>query len=343
MIRWLFFFLGLGLLVLVFHRSSPARIAEDVASSGWVIVPFIALSAAENSLHAVSCRLCIVPEHRAAIGWGRMFLFYHLAFAINLVTPTGDVGGDIARGVAMSRHVPPAVAASSILVNKVTFSLARMFLASALAGWAIVALPMDPRSTWIIAGGSAAIFLGLVLFGVFQARGWLGPILVRVARLGGPKKAEWMRDHARELDLSLGSFYRDHRGDLARSVGYDVLGFGVGVVQRTLLLGALLGMHALPFHRLVQAGAGIWGIMNLVDMIFFFVLGRLGVREGGYEASFVAVGLPGEKGLAMSVVDRVDQLFWTLLGLGVYWAYTLRPAPPPPPPPLVAASERTPR
>ncbi len=327
MIRWLFFVAGVALLALVVHRAGPGRIAGDVASQGWVILPFILLSAAESALHALSCLRCMTPAHRGSISSVRMFLLYHLAFAINLVTPTGDVGGDVARGIAMRRHVPTAEAASSILVNKVSFSIVRILLAAGLAGAAVVGLPMDARGGWAVGLGSALTLTGLLLFGLLQARGVLGPTLVRLARAGGRKRQEWMRAHAAELDAALGSFYANHRRDLAVSVAFDLAGFLVGIVQRCFVLAALIGPGTLPPSRLLLAGAGIWGISNLVDVVFFFVMGRLGVREGGYQAAFEAVGLPGVKGLSMSVVDRVDQLFWMLLGLGVYWAYVLRPAP----------------
>ena len=341
MIRWLFFIGGLVLLALVVHRAGPSRIAADVASQGWILIPFVLLSGVESALHALSCLLCLAPAHRAVIGWGRMFLFYILAYAINLVTPTGDVGGDVARGVAMQRYVPVAEAASSILVNKVTFTITRILLAAGLTAASVVSLPTDPRVVWGVGAGSAIILTALVVFGIFQARGVLGPALVRIARLAGRQKQEWMRAHATELDAALGTFYARHRRDLAISIGFDLLGFFVGVLQRCLLLAALVGPHALPLPHLLLAGAGIWGIANLVDMVFFFVLGRLGIREGGYQAAFEAVGLPGVKGLAMSVVDRLDQAVWTILGLGVYWVSVLRAAPSPAP--LVAVPEKGPR
>src|SRR5579883_2925074 len=253
MIRWLFFVAGVALLALVVHRAGPGRIAGDVASQGWVILPFILLSAAESALHALSCLRCMTPAHRGSISSLRMFLLYHLAFAINLVTPTGDVGGDVARGIAMRRHVPTAEAASSILVNKVSFSIVRILLAAGLAGAAVVGLPMDARGGWAVGLGSALTLTGLLLFGLLQARGVLGPTLVRLARAGGRKRQEWMRAHAAELDAALGSFYANHRRDLAVSVAFDLAGFLVGIVQRCFVLAALIGPGTLPPSRLLLA------------------------------------------------------------------------------------------
>lgn len=329
-IRWTLFLSSLALLAWVVVDAGPATVGRDLAAQGWAILPFILLSGVENGLHAAACRRCIAPAFRAAVSWKRMFFLYHLAYSVNLTTPTGDVGGDVARGIAMGRWLPPAEAASSVLVNKVAFSVARMGVAGGLAALSVLAFPMKPHETWIIGLGSGLTLAALLLFALVQAKGLLGPFLVRIAALAGRPRQEWMRRHAEELDAALRSFYARHRRDLAASMGLDALGFLVGAAQRIFLLAVLLGPDVLPPGPLVLAGAGIWGITNLADMIFFFVVGRLGVREGASRAAFEAVGLSGRSGVSASVVDRIDQLFWTLLGLGTYWFVLLRPSAPAP-------------
>jgi hypothetical protein len=315
----------MALFAWVFHAAGPRQIWTDFLAQSWAIAPYIVLSGLENSLHTLSCLRCVAPPHRRAIPWWKMFLLYHMAYAINSSTPSGDVGGDVARGLAMRRHVPGVEAASAVLVNKVTFSIARMAVAAGFAGMTLVAFHLDPLRAWIIGLGSALTALALLAFAAVQARGLLGPILTRLARLAGKKAQEAMRREAAELDLRLRAMYQERRGDLLASIGYDGAGFLVGVVQRSLLVAALLGPEAGSPGRFLLFGGAVWGITNLVEMIFFFVAGRLGVREGSYQAAFEAVGLPGEKGVVLSVVDRMDQLFWTILGFGVYGYYLLRP------------------
>jgi hypothetical protein len=323
-VRWLLLLAGLALFAWVLHRAGLRQVFRDVLAQGWAIVPFIVLSGVENALHTVSCRKCVAPAYRQELPWWRMFLLYHLAYAINATTPTGDVGGDVARGIAMRRHIPGAEAASAVLINKFTFSISRMGVAAALTGLTIVAFPLKPAEAWLIGAGSALTTVALLAFAVVQARGLLGTVLSRLARVAGKKAQEWMKVHAAELDERLRTIYRDRRGDLAASMGYDALGFAVGALQRCLLVAAVMGFHTFSLGRLLLVGLAVWGITNLVDMIFFFVVARVGVREGSYQVAFEAVGLAGEKGVAVSMVDRVDQLFWTLFGLVVYWILLLR-------------------
>jgi hypothetical protein len=324
LLRWLLFLAGLFLLGWVIQRVGLRQVYQDLLAQSWAIVPFILLSGLENSLHTFSCQKCVSPAHRAALPWWRMFLLYHLAYAINTATPTGEVGGDVARGIAMRRHVPGTEAASAVLINKFTFSIARMAVAATLAGMALVAFPLDPTRAWMIGAGTFLTSLALVLFAVVQAKGLLGPVLSKMARIAGVKAQEWMKVHAAELDRRLRDIYAERRGDLVASIGFDMLGFVVGAIQRCLLVAVLLGSETFTPGRLLLVGGAVWGITNLVDMIFFFVMGRLGIREASYKVAFESVGLSGEKGVVVSVVDRIDQLFWTLLGFGVYWSYLLR-------------------
>jgi uncharacterized membrane protein YbhN (UPF0104 family) len=341
LVRWLLVLGGLILLGWVVYRAGPGRVYRDVLTQGWAIVPYILLSGLENAIHAVSCRKCVSPEHRPALPWWRMFLLYHLAYAINATTPSGNVGGDVARGIAMRRHVPATEAASAVLINKFTFSIARIAVAAALMAMTILTFRLDPAKAWLIGLGSGLTTFGLILFAVVQARGLLGPMLFRMARVAGRKAQEWMRTHGGDLDRRLAAIYRDRRGDLFASMGFDALGFVVAALQRSILIAAVLGVHEMSLGKLLLAGGAVWGITSMIDMIFFFVMAGLGVREGGFGLAFQTIGLPGEKGVAVSIVDRIDQLFWTLFGFLVYWGYLLRP--PSKNPPELNLAERTPK
>jgi hypothetical protein len=323
-LRWLILALGVLLLGVVLYRTGLSQLWEDLVRQGWAIVPYLLLTGVENGFHSLSCRRCVSPEHRGALSWWRLFQFYHLAHAINLVTPTAEVGGDIARAMAMQRYVPGSESASSVVINKFTFSIARMMVAASLTGMAVLLFPMRRLNAVLIGLGSALMTLALLLFAVFQAKGLFSAVLAKMARVTGPKSQEWVRTHVGELDRRLKAFYTERRGDLALSILYDTLGFGVGILQRTYLMTVLLSKPGEPWRILLAAGAAVWGITNLIDMIFFFVAARLGVHEGGYKMAFEAIGLSGEKGVAMSLLDRLDQLFWTAFGLVVYFVYLVR-------------------
>ena len=326
-LRWLITLSGTVLFVVVLAKTGVRQICEDVVRQGWTLVLYIVLSGVENGFHAASSLRCVQPQYRDRVSWWRMFLLYHLAYAINLVTPSGDVGGDVARGIALRKYMPSAEAASAVLINKFTFTISRMLLAAGLTGMAIGVFPFGRGQAWAIGLASALMTLALCAFAVVQAKGLFGVTLIKLARIAGRKRQDWVRLHVGDLDLRLREFYIENRGDVASSVIFDLVGFGIGVLQRTLFIGLLLDLEGRSPGMLLAAGAATWGITNLLEMLFFFMVGRIGVQEGGFKVAFESIGLSGQKGVAMSIVERINQFFWTALGLGVS-LFLMRQPPP---------------
>ena len=61
----------------------------------------------------------------------------------------------------------------------------------------------------------------------------------------------------------------------------------------------------------------------------FLIPGSLGVLEGGYAATFAALGLGGTMGVSFSLVRRLREIVWVAVGL-VAFAFLRVPRPPDP-------------
>ena len=51
----------------------------------------------------------------------------------------------------------------------------------------------------------------------------------------------------------------------------------------------------------------------------------LGAQEGGLIVIFIALGLAGDLGLAVSFVRRIKDLIWVSLGLLLGWSLAFKP------------------
>jgi uncharacterized protein (TIRG00374 family) len=319
LLRWLMLLGGSGLLFLLLWTTGLHNLYRDVVQQGWAILPFVALTGIENGFHALGSRWCLSRPHRAALPLWRLFLLYQTGYAFNLITPSAEIGGDVARGVVLEKYVPGPEAASAVIINKFTFSIARMAAAAALTGVTIGLFQLSWWEAWGLGLGAALTTLALLAFAFFQARGLLGAVLTWFARVGGARSRDWMALHVDELDRRLRAYYRENRRDLFAAILWDLAGFAVGIVQRTYMMRVLVGGAADGAPITLLMGAAVWAITTLLDMIFFFVTGGLGVLEGAHKLAFEAVGLPGGKGVALSVVTRLNQLVWILIGVGAYW------------------------
>jgi uncharacterized membrane protein YbhN (UPF0104 family) len=90
---------------------------------------------------------------------------------------------------------------------------------------------------------------------------------------------------------------------------------------------AFVAVTLLQFHVAARAiGAPlalaelVWlGPLILLSASIPSFLGGFGIREGASALLFAAAGLPGSRGVAVSVVYGVFGLVVSALGLGVYW------------------------
>jgi hypothetical protein len=316
--RWVVLVCAAASLVYIIWSTGVEQLWNDLVTQGWAIIPYLALTGIENSFHTLSSKWCFSREHRSAIPFWRLFLVYQTGYALNLVTPTAEIGGEIARGVVFEKYVPGSEAASAVIINKFAYSIARMIIAAAFTGLTVIFYPLDTWQALLIAAGSILTTGALLLFALLQAKGLFGPALLRAAFFLGDKVKSWIRTNIGELDRRLRDYYINNRSDLFMAIVWDLCGFVVGTLQKWYLMWILLSV--IPGSKPVTLldAAAVWGITTLLDMIFFFVTGGMGVHEGGHKLAFEAIGRSGEKGVALSVVARIDQFFWIVVGLVAY-------------------------
>jgi len=311
----LLFLVGLGLLAGLVLANQPAEIAAFMTRLSWRLGILICFPAP----------LVMIFD---TLGWRFAFLrdrvpFRMLAWvrlageAFNLVTPTAALGGEaikawLLRGtVALDESIPSIVVAkTTILIAQGVFLLLGIVLAwqSALAGSALL---------WAMLGLLAVEILGLGGFVVAQTRGMFERGRRLLERFG---VGSFGRGHTtRRVDHGLAWFYRHEPRRLLLSIAFHFVAWVLGALEAYLILRFLGIETSLTVAVVIEAfGAG-------VRFVTFMIPGSLGVLEGSYVATFVALGLPPAAGVSFGLTRRARELFWVLVGLVVF--AVMRPAP----------------
>src|SRR6476620_8361584 len=117
--------LGLVFLVVLITRIGADELWRELRSLGWALVPLILGEGLAEFFHAISWRYCLPGPYRN-VPVPRLFRISITGYAINYLTPTATLGGDVTKTalLAISRKVPEAVA--GILVGKLSFALAHI-------------------------------------------------------------------------------------------------------------------------------------------------------------------------------------------------------------------------
>lgn len=303
---------GALLLVWLIHRIGPQIVLETVGRVGWGFLAVVALSGIIALLNTFAWRATMEEAPRVSVPL--LFGFLLAGDAVNAITPSAVVGGELVRIGLLRRKMSAVAASASVALAAVCQFLAQ--LAFVLAALPIVSAGISGspagRAVLVLAGlGSSAGIVGILLV-LFRRRGVFSRIHGALASRFpgrfdlGDGGARW-----RSLDEAVFSAFRERPGALARALLLYFAGWAMGAVEIALilfLLGAPVGLRAC---------IAIEALAVMIDTILFFVPARLGTQEGGKYAIFRLLRLDPRLGFALGLVRRLRELVWAFAGLAV--------------------------
>jgi uncharacterized protein (TIRG00374 family) len=316
--------LGLAFLVYLVWSAGPAKLWQQVSALGWGVIPLILSEGAANMAHTLGWRNCINGRY-PRVPLLRLFRMAMAGYAINYLTPTACVGGEVSKAALLAPTQSGPEAASSVLLDKLSTAFAHLLLAVVGALFLLwrVHLPFVLLAAMVATTG--LLICAMVAFLLLQKHGKLGSLCRWLAerKLGG-RPMQQAAEHVSEVDEALKHFYRERPRDLALSVWWHLLGHSAAILQAWLFLYLLKQ----PAPLVTVAGAGFLSLW--FDLLTFAIPLNLGTLEGSRIVTFKALGCPGLMGMAFGVAVRIAQVFWACFGLVSYGLFAIRkPGTPP--------------
>jgi uncharacterized protein (TIRG00374 family) len=239
----------------------------------------------------------------------------------NSLLPSSYVGGEPIKAQLLSRWMPLREAASSVLIAKSAQSIGLLFFIGLglLVGLPVTSAFEHRNKVWI---ALAVLTLGVGTFTYFlahQSFSRLGKALHRFT------KWPWLQAQEKRLlalDDSLGNFYRECKGRFLASAGWHGLGWITGMFELVVIF--KLMVHSISW----QQGWFMGALAQLGSVIGLISPGGLGFYEGGHYMAAVLLGLPPELGISASLIRRVREIFWSLVGLYFFGRYSKETAKP---------------
>jgi hypothetical protein len=239
-------------------------------------------------------------------------------WAINYLTPTASIGGEVTRASLLAGHRDGTNAVSSVFLDKLTTAVAHLLLVAAGAVLLSFRIKLPPQFWIAMATTTALITVGIVAFLVFQTSGTMETAcrwLVR-RKLGG-RLAESAVRNLSQVDGVLRQFYRDHPHDLMLSVFWHVLGHSVAFAHTWLFL-TLIGSPAPLVMVAAAASLALW-----FDLLTFAVPANLGTLEASRVLALKLLGGGALLGVTFGVAIRAAQVFWAGFGLVSYALFSV--------------------
>ena len=328
----LFFFLGVAAVVVMLFTFDVSFIElwQHLAHAGYWLIPIIGVWFFVYGINAWSW-WCIIEGnvgHTPAVSFWRIYKLTITGYALNYATPVGGLGGEPYRIMELSKYVDKQHATSSVILYAMMhffghfifwFVSIFIYLALAVAG----DLPLTP---------AIGIILGIIIVfclvaGYLFSKGYRNGLVVKTIRWIGkiPGLKGWSKRfserHAEamhNIDQQIASL---HGQDTRAFYSSLFLEFFSRIVQSSEVLFMLLLFG-------IDNGGGFSGIVltylhsilivaftTLFANLIGFLPMQLGVQEGGFVLSIAALGLSAALGIFVSIICRVREIIWIVVGI----------------------------
>jgi uncharacterized protein (TIRG00374 family) len=313
--------LGVGFFAYLLWSVGFRQLRGELAQLGWGLVPLILAEGVSEMIHTLGWRHCLSGPLRA-LPWRTLFGIRMAGYAINYVTPTAALGGEVTKAALLASHCRGAEAASGVLIGKLCFAVAHLsfvVLGAAVIAWQ-VKLPGTLLIAMVFSGG--LVGTGVIAFLLLQKHGKLGAVVRWLAahKIGG-RALEKAASDVTAVDDAMKRFYHEHPRDLPLAVCWHLVGYSIGIAQTWLFLRLLHQEASWPI------AAGAWFLGMWFDLLTFAVPLNIGALEGGRIVAFKAIGYTALAGMTYGIVLRLSQMFWAGFGLVAYALLAARARP----------------
>ena len=299
---------GVALFAVLLYQIGVAAVWVNLRLIGWGFAFILGQELLAIAANAVGWYWAFSAP-RPPVPFRLLFAARIAGDAINNVTPTATVGGEVVRVRLLDGHVDSTAAWASVAIAKLSQTFSQI-------GFVVIGLLFVLDDISLPAGFQQGLFVGLTLLGTgfaiavaLQRRGMFTAAINLARRLGLPVPAR-IGHQLQVLDAEIARFYRTPWAFLG-STAFFLLGWFVGVIEIYLIL-LFLDVGA-NWHRALT----IEVLSVAVDAVLFFVPARAGTQEGSKVLIFTAMGLDAAKGLSLGIARRIRELGWALVGLAI--------------------------
>ena len=305
---------GLVMLGVLVAGNNPSEIFASILGLSW-------------RLGVLVCFPMVLVMLFDTLGWRFAFVRDRVSFgtlvrarlageAFNVTTPTAALGGEAVKVWLLRGRVALEEAISSVIVAKTTITVAQgLFLGlgivlawtSALSTSALFRAMVWLASVEVVALGGFVVAQTLGIFG--RGHRVLERLALRPAGSG---------ETVRHVDRTLRSYYHGEPRRLLLSITFHLVAWLLGSIE------AYLALRFLGIEVSLTTAAIIEAFGTAIRFATFIIPASVGVQEGGYAATFVALGLSPALGISFGLTRRVREIAWVAVGLIVF--SLMRPA-----------------
>lgn len=327
----LFFFLGVATVVVMLFTFdvSFVELWHDLCQAGYWLIPILGIWVIIYGINALAWQSIIrgVGEGGKVSFW-RIMKLTITGYALNYATPVGGLGGEPYRIMELSKDIDKKSATSSVILYAMMhmfahicfwFSSIFIYLALALYG----DLPLN-TTTWILLGMITTLFLlAFILFSKGYRKGMVVKTIRWIGKIPGLKgwSQRFLERHdesLKKIDSQIAALHQQDKRAFYTSLSLELLSRYVQsfeVMFMLLLFGVDCGGGPMGLWLTFLHSVLIMAFTTFMANLIGFLPMQLGVQEGGFVISIAVLGLSAALGIFVSIICRVREIVWIVIGL----------------------------
>jgi putative ABC transport system permease protein len=319
-LQTLAFLLGLGLLIFVINRVGVQPLFDALLRIGFGFFVILGLSGLRHFLRTIAMRAAVPAEHRR-ITFRQAFAARLGGEAISFLTFTGPLLGEATKVALLRKRVPLTYGVPALVVDNLLYNLSVVFFVLSGACVMLLRYPL-PQSVYLVLVAIALVAALGILIAIIAAKRrvmLLTWVIDRLAQLRlSPKVILKRRQHIYHLESKVYDFYKHHPGVFFLMIACNLLAHASSVLE------VYLALKMLGFQPQWAQAYIIESLTKVINFVFAFVPGTIGVYEGGTEVILQkGLGFTPAAGLALALVRKAAIVCWTSIGLLVLTWRTL--------------------
>ena len=319
-LQTLAFLLGLALLIYVINKVGIQPLFDALLRIGFGFFVVLGLSGLRHVFRTIAMRAAVPPEHRR-VTFRQAFAARLGGEAISFLTFTGPLLGEATKVALLRKRVPLTYGVPALVVDNLLYNLSVVFFVLSGACVMLLSYPLPTPVYTVLIIIALVAALGILAAGLAAKRRvmlmtW---VIDRLAQLRlSPKVILKRRHHIYHLELKVYDFYKHHPGAFFGMIACDLLSHATSVLE------VYIALRFLGFQPQVAQAYIIESLTKVINFVFAFVPGTIGVYEGGTEVILQkGLGFTPAAGLALALVRKAAIVCWTSIGLLVLTSRTL--------------------
>ena len=310
-----FLIIGLTLLAWVFGNININEILKLTNQIGFGLIFIIVIYFLAFLLDTLTWQLTVLSAP-LTIKWTYRFFELRLSGeAFNNILPAASIGGEPIKAVMLKNiyGINYREGIASLILSRTINTISLIIFLFIGFILMINSDVLDAKYNAIAGFGLSILTIAILCFFCIQR---FKIISLTAATLSNQRFFQWLKNslqHAKELDLILVTFYRDHVKRTGFALFFAFINWFFGTIE------IFITMHLIGYPISITDAWIIEAVAQLVRTGTFFIPASIGAQEGAFLIIGSAVTGSPALGFTVAIVRRIREIIWIIWGLLMFY------------------------